>query len=940
MSSVTTVMSEEAASAPITRDSRAITRLAMAHDASHFLLTPKEVITPTRIEDVAFLMSEAARTRRPMTFRSGGTSLSGQAVTDKTLVDTRRWFRDIEVLDEGRRVRAGVGATLSAVNARLAPYGRRLGPDPTSAIACTIGGIIANNSSGVLCGTTQNSYHTLESMVFALPSGRVVDTADPAADMTLRLEETHLVGGLHMLRKRLRTNPDSIAQVNHFFGMKNTMGYGINALMDFHRPVDIISHLLIGSEGTLGFVSEATFRTVPLPRRTAVLVPVFPDLQAAALAAVALADENCQAVELMDAATLRVLQHQPGSPDEFRDAEVTTQAALIVELHDEDDTALTLRLNAVAARLRALGILGELLITTDEATRRELLTLRRSLYALVAGVRPSGATTLLEDICVPLDQLPGMLADLDDMFDRHGYGVMNVPLFAHAKDGNVHFLLSERFDDATGLKRYRKFTREMVRRVLQRGGALKAEHGTGRAMAPFVHQQYGDELFEVMRAIKHLFDPMGILNPGVIITDDPDEHLRHLKLMPPIEESVDGCIECGFCESSCPSRDLTLTPRQRIVLRREIAARGDDAELLARVDQEYQYEAIDTCAVDSMCALACPLGIDTGALVRRQRADAATPTERTSWKNAARSWGLLTRLGSAALTVAKTAPPLARAATGIGRRALGTETVPDYAASLPRGSGLKRRPRRRSYTTPGVAAYFPSCLQSMLGSSSDEGVFAAFRELCLRAGVRVTLLDAADLCCGAPWQAKGMDEGYAMMRDRVRAAVDLPPGIPIVTDASSCTQSLRRMAEDWDVEVRDVVQFAVAELLPRLSVISPIASLAVHPTCSSTRAGMNDDLMKVARFISDDVHVPDSWACCGFAGDRGLLHPELTRSATREMAAELGRREYATYASLNRTCEIGMSQATGRTYLHILELLARATRPTQDAPARGRLSWR
>ena len=602
------------------RDDRAIIRLAKAHDASHFLLTPTQVATPTDAAQVAQVMREATRQRTPITFRSGGTSLCGQSVTDGILVDVRRHFRDVEVLDDGLRVRAGAGATLASVNARLARYGRRLGPDPTSEIACTIGGIIANNSSGMLSGMEQNSYHTVESMVFVLPSGRIVDTADPAADITLRLEETELVGGLHMLRKRLRTNPTSIAEINRLFAIKNTMGYGINSLLEFHRPVDIIQHLLVGSEGTLGFVAEATFTTVPLAKYAAAALALFPDLSSAANAVEPLVEQGFEAVELIDVAALRVVQDRPDAPALIRDLDLTTQAALLVELHEVDERTLQTRLESAAEALAGLDSIGRIELTTDEDDRRSLVELRRSLYSLVAAARPSGTTTLLEDICVPLPKFAEMCEALDELFTRNGYDILEVPIFAHARDGNIHFLLSERFDDPNGLLRYRKFCRDLVRQVLRRGGVLKAEHGTGRAMAPFLQQQYGDELYDVMREIKHLFDPAGVLNPGVLITDDPDEHLRNLKLMPKIEPEVDGCIECGFCESGCPSRDLTLTPRQRIVLRRELAARQDDHELIGDVMEDYPYQAVETCSTGGMCAVTCPIGINTADLVRRQRA--------------------------------------------------------------------------------------------------------------------------------------------------------------------------------------------------------------------------------------------------------------------------------------------------------------------------------
>lgn len=910
----------------MTRDNRAITRLAVAHDASHFLLTPAEVVTPVTVEDVAALMHEAAEQRKPMTFRAGGTSLCGQSVSDSTLVDTRRHFRDVEVLDDGLRVRVGTGVTLARVNAHLARYGRRLGPDPTSAIACTIGGILANNSSGMLAGLEQSSYHTVESMVCVLPSGLIIDTADPSADITLRLEEPQLAGGLHMLRKRLLANPAAVADVRRLFAMKNTMGYGINALLDFHRPIDIMSHLLIGSEGTLGFVAEATFRTVPLARHLAAALAIFKDLDSAAAAAEHLAGHDFEAVELMDVASLRVVRRQKSAPPLLRTIELDRQAALLVELHDVDAESLHRRVTAANEALHGLDVVASVPMTTDPERRGSLVELRRGLYARVAGARASGTTTLLEDISIPLDRFREMCHALDDLFVKHGYGILNVPIFAHARDGNIHFLLSERFDEPQGLLRFRKFTRDLVRQVLNRGGVLKAEHGTGRAMAPFVRDQYGDELYAVMRAIKFLFDPGGVLNPGVIITDDPDEHLLHLKLMPQIEQEVDNCIECGYCEAGCPSRDLTLTPRQRIVLRREISARRDDHDLLRQIAESYEYEAVETCAADGMCSVACPLGIDTGDLVRRQRAEDVGTVEKAGWLQAAKTWTLTTRLGSTALTFARSASPLADATTDFGRKRLGADAVPRYDHNLPRGAGIRRRARRRDRRDPGVAAYFPSCMQTVFGTSG-VGVFAAFRELCLRAQVRVTMLDAEGLCCGAPWRAKGIQEGYEVMRRKVHAEIVRPDPIPVITDASSCTHALAEMARHWQVPVLDVVEFTADDLLPNLKLTRPVGSIMVHPTCSSTRLGINGSLMEIARFISHDVSVPLSWACCGFAGDRGLLHPELTASATSEMAGEINQREYAAYASLNRTCEIGMSRATGRPYRHILELLEEATRP-------------
>lgn len=896
----------------------------MAHDASHFLLTPTEVATPQTVDDVVALFTEAHTTDQPLTFRSGGTSLSGQAVSDSVLVDTRRFFRGIEVLDDGARVRVGPGATLSRVNAVLRRYGRRLGPDPASEIACTIGGVIANNSSGMLCGTTQNTYATLESMVMVLPSGLRVDTSQIAADMELRLQEPDLVEGLMLLRHRILRNPLSIATIKRLFSMKNTMGYGLNAFLDYRRPIDIAKALMIGSEGTLGFVAEATFKTVPLGVHCATGLAIFASLDDAADAVPSLVTAGFDAIELMDATSLRVAAGLPAATAELRELEIEDHTALLLELQCPTAEDLTGRIEATGDVLAGLPLTHPVALTQDAATRASLWQIRKGLYATVAANRTSGTAALLEDIAVPVDRLAGTCRALTALLTKHDYEA--TVIFGHARDGNLHFMLSENFTDPQSMRRFRRFTRDLVRLVLDAGGTLKAEHGTGRVMAPFVRDQYGEELYQVMREIKALFDPHNICNPDVIITNDTGLHVRHLKVTPAVEPEVDRCVECGYCEPVCPSKDLTLTPRQRIVLRRELAATPDDTELIEAFNGDYQYQSNETCAVDGMCSVACPLGINTGDLVRRLRAEQATPAEKRTWRQLAKSWSSITSLGSFALGSAKRLKPIARLASRLGRRALGADVVPIYTGEMPGGGKIRRRPRRKQQgELPGVA-YFPSCMQAMFGTET-QGVFRAFEELCLRAGVVVRLMAADDLCCGTPWKSKGFVDGYTTMRDKVRSQFSTETPVTVVSDASSCTQGLRTLADGIDgIEVVDVLEFTTHTLLPRLQVRRKLNSIALHPTCSTTQLGMNHLLERIARQISDDVTIPAAWGCCGFAGDRGLLHPELTASATAEEVAELNRREYAAYASANRTCELGMQRASGHTWVHIIELLAQATR--------------
>ena len=226
------------------------------------------------------------------------------------------------------------------VNARLSRHGFRLGPDPASEIACTIGGVVSNNSSGMACGITENTYRTLESLVFVLPSGTVVDSGARDADAALRAAEPELVERLMRLRDRVVSNPTSVEIIRRQFAMKNTMGYAVNAFLDFETPAQLLAHLIVGSEGTLAFVAEATYRTVPILPRMATALTVFPDLDAATQALPELVATGAATLELMDATSLRVGQSLAGAPRQIAGLTVRSQAALLVEYHAHDDEEL------------------------------------------------------------------------------------------------------------------------------------------------------------------------------------------------------------------------------------------------------------------------------------------------------------------------------------------------------------------------------------------------------------------------------------------------------------------------------------------------------------------------------------------------------------------------------------------------------------------------
>jgi D-lactate dehydrogenase len=924
---------------------RPIDLIAYASDASFYRLVPRAVVQPRTIGEIQALFRISHESRIPLTFRAGGTSLSGQAITDGILVDVGRYWRKVVVEAGGKHVRVQPGVIGAHVNHALRPYRVKLGPDPASINAARLGGILANNSSGMCCGVMQNAYHTLRALTFVLPSGTVIDTADSGADETFREQEPQLASGLLELKRRIDTDAALRERIRAKYRTKNTTGYSLNAFLDFGRPVEIFRHLLIGSEGTLAFLAEAVLDTVPdLPAKYTGLL-LFPDLHSACAAIVPLRDAGATALELMDRAALASVERQPGIPPSLktlpRDA-----AALLVEFQTADE-AERRALEAQARRaVGSLRLVEPARFTHEPGEQAQLWRIRQGMFPSVGAVRKPATTVIIEDVAFPVERLADAAMDLTVLFGKHGYD--RAIIFGHAKDGNLHFVITQSFNDEAAVDRYARFMDDLVRLIVERyDGALKAEHGTGRNMAPFVQAEWGGEAYAIMQRLKELADPEGLLNPGVIVNPDPRAHLADLKRMPVVEEEVDKCIECGFCEPQCPSRELTLTPRQRIVVRREIARlrdTGRDGDRLAALEADFPYMALDTCAVDGLCATACPVGIDTGQLTRRLRRLRHSPAAQARARGLAERFALVERAARLGLRAGHVTQALLGPAAmpGLTRamRALTRAPLPCWSADMPRPS----RARLPKTQRPGAqAVYFPSCVSRVMGHLPGEpgepSLVEAFVTVAQRAGVPVFIpSDVAGVCCGVPFSSKGYDQGYRVAVNRAiqRLWAWSDHGrLPVMVDTSPCSYGLATCRasltpdnqERFDrLQVLDSVAFVHDRLLPRLAVRRRVRSVALHPVCSVIKLGLTPKLEGIGRACSDVVTVPLDAGCCGFAGDRGFLFPELTEAATRGEAAEVRALQHDGHYSSSRTCEIGLTRATGRIYRSYIYLLEHASR--------------
>ncbi|MEO1061213.1 MAG: FAD-binding and (Fe-S)-binding domain-containing protein [Actinomycetota bacterium] len=908
--------------------------LAYGTDASFYRLIPKIVIQAESLDEISLILQEATALDVPVTFRAAGTSLSGQAISDSVLVLTSRCWTDIEVLDGGDRIRLQPGVVGRSANAVLAPYQRKIGPDPASINAAMIGGIVANNASGMCCGTAENSYQTLSSMRLVFADGTQLDTGDPASVEAFRRARPELIERIGFLAASTKANTPLAKRITAKYSQKNTMGYSLNALIDFDDPIDVITHLMVGSEGTLAFLGEVVLDTVlEAPHKASALV-MFPSIAEACDAVTALKSAPVSAVELMDRASLRSVAGKPGVPAYLAEL-AEPVAALLVEVRATTPEGLAANAAAARAAIDHIDVERPYEFADDPDVYGGYWNIRKGLFPAVGAVRTIGTTVVIEDVTFPVDRLADATLDLQALFRRHGYD--EAVIFGHALEGNLHFVFTQDFGVQAEIERYDRFIRELGDLVVgEYDGALKAEHGTGRNMSPFLEMEWGAEAVALMREIKDAFDPDGILNPGVILNPSPTSHLEHLKPLPPADPIIDTCIECGFCESSCISHDLTYSPRQRIVLQREVArlrSEGDDAQADALAASiAYGFDA--TCAADGLCAIACPVDIDTGKYVKQHRA-----VDRSDSRVA----NLIAGRFGAASAGARVAIRAAHATSKV----IGTERMDKVASTLtnvvgdrthwvggmPRAAGRLPSPRPPLGADPMPVVYFTSCVNRIFGTAPDANGDAAVAQRVIdilhKANCEVIVPERPnDLCCGLAFTSQGFAEaGATAQRQLGERLLEASDGgrHPILCDMSPCTLEAVTGLGDLGLDIYDITNFTTTYLVDRLDFEPSDDIVSLFTVCSIKKLGLEGDLRRVGELCAAGVHVPET-NCCGFAGNRGFTQPELNEWGLRTLAEQIPADVGGAY-STSRTCEIGLTEHSARVFDSLVKLIDEHTSP-------------
>lgn len=938
-------------------------RLAWGTDAGFYRMIPQIIIRSNGEKEISQLLSTASFLEVPVTFRAAGTSLSGQSISDSVLIVAGKNWEEYSVAKDGEEITLQPGIVGQRVNDILAPYKRKMGPDPASIKSAMIGGIVMNNASGMNCGTHANSDKMMLSARIVLADGTVLDTGNKESRIAFHKSHPETVKAIEELRDEVRANKPLAERIAHKYAIKNVTGLNLRPLIAYDDPIEIMAHMMVGSEGTLAFLSSVTMKTLKDYPYKATAMLYFKSIREACQAVVKLKPMPVQSAELLDwkslssvddANYLRMKEESGAKAAEGLTAVLTETMAFTREDLDK-------QLKDVCAALEEFDTYVPVEFTEDPAIYSKFWAIRSGIFPSVGGTREPGTTCLIEDIAFQIKDLPDATCELQELIARHGYD--DACIYGHAFEGNYHFIVNQRFDNEAEVARYEALMEDVKKLVVDKyDGSLKAEHGTGRNMAPFVCHEWGEEAYAVMRKIKDIFDPKRLLNPGVIINDDPRCYLKNFKPLPLMfndmmarvlrgekldeeEEAlikVNRCIECGFCEVNCVSCGFTLSSRQRIVIQRELTRlkelinKGDAngaAERYNLLKKQFQYPGNETCAGDGLCSTSCPMGINVADLthwIRQQE----LPEGSTGYK--------IGKFAADHLHGVKNGLRPILSLANFGHTVLGTKLMSGVCATLHKTGIPLWTPAmpKAVYSAPKATlkseklkvVYFPSCINQAMGQQKNspykQPLVTEMTQLLEKAGYEVIYPENMDnLCCGTIWESKGMPDIADQKTKELEAALIKASEngrYPVLCDQSPCLHRMRKKIKS--MQLYEPAEFIYTFLRERLKFKPKNQPVAIHITCSTREMGLAQTIIDLAQLCTTEkVLVPEGIGCCAFAGDKGFTHPELNKYALRKLPSQVQKAGIAVGYSNSRTCEIGLSSNSGVPYVSIAYLVNECT---------------
>ena len=976
--------------------------LGWGTDASFYRQIPKVVIRSDGEEEISKIVKTCQKHKMPYTFRAAGTSLSGQSCTDSVLIVAGKHWEKYELGTNQDTIKLQPGIVGGRVNEILKPYGRVFPPDPASVGSAMVGGIVINNASGMNCGVHANSDRMLVSARIILTDGTILDTGDKESREQFARSHPEFLRKIEALRDKVRANEALASRIRNKYSIKNVTGLNLRPLIAYDDPFDIIAHSMVGSEGTLAFLSEVTMKTLhDYPYKASAMV-YFLSMKESCEAVVAMkkmkageedveySAENLvvKSAEMLDYKSLSSVDDpvylrykqdvDAGKIEGVESGDYHNLTAILIETKGITHEQLLEKIEKIKACLEQFRLYIPVEFTEDPKVYGKYWAIRSGIFPSVGGTRPVGTSCLIEDVAFPIESLPEATVKLQKMIADHGYD--DACIYGHAFEGNYHFILNQSFADEHEVARYAEMMRDVARLVVEEyDGSLKAEHGTGRNMAPFVKYEWRDDAYEAMKELKAIFDPDGLLNQGVIFNDDPDCFIKCLKPLPVLNFDFDSvpdgghylmdsslstaketveqvkrankCIECGFCEVNCMSCGLTLSSRMRIAVQREIrylAATGSNPERLAALKKQYKYYGDQTCATDGLCSTSCPMKINTGELthlIRQMDMNNSKMGYKLGEFAANHMAGIKTGL-RVVLDVAHAAHvtlgPTMMTSIARGMNKMG---LPLWTTAMPK---KKRQPKPSDLTQfiieksiphkeeehlPLRVVYFPSCINQTMGQSKHGGKIHALVDeviqLMAKAGYEVIFPEGMErMCCGQIWESKGMLDIADRKSAELEAALwkaSEEGKYPVLCAQSPCLHRMKKVMHK--MHLYEPAEFIMKFLVPRLDFHPIDKHIALHITCSTRQMGVADDLINLAKMCSNNVFLPEGVGCCGFAGDRGFTFPELNKYGLRKLRPQIEANHIEVGYSNSRTCEIGLETNTGIPYMSIVYLVNECTTP-------------
>ena len=966
--------------------------LGWGTDASFYRQIPKVVVRSDNEKQVAQIIGVCKRFKLPFTFRAAGTSLSGQSISDSVLIVAGKHWEKYEIGPNQETIRLQPGIVGSRVNEILKPYGRVFPPDPASIGSAMVGGIVCNNASGMNCGVHANSDRMMVSARLVLTDGTIVDTGDKKSREEFQKTHADFLKKIEALRDRVRADQELAERIHTKYSIKNVTGLNLRPLIAYDDPFDIMAHSMVGSEGTLAFLSEVTMRTLRDYKYKASAMVYFLTMKESCEAVVAMkklkageedlemSAENLavKSAEMLDYMSLNSVDDpvflkykedvDAGRIEGVEPGDYHNLTAILTETKGITHEQLLEKIKRIQECLSAFKLYIPAEFTEDPAVYGKYWAIRSGIFPSVGGTRPVGTSCLIEDVAFHIEDLPEATVKLQKLIADHGYS--DACIYGHAFEGNYHFILNQSFKSKEEVKRYEEMMRDVARLVVEEyDGSLKAEHGTGRNMAPFVKYEWRDKAYEVMKELKAIFDPDGLLNQGVIFNDDPECFIKCLKPLPVLDYDFDKvpdggeflklgegkvstaretieavkrankCIECGFCEVNCMSCGLTLSSRMRIAVQREIRElenTGADPKRVAKLKKQYKYYGDQTCATDGLCSTSCPMKINTGELTHliRQMNMLDSKMGYRVGEFAANHMGGIKKSLRVVLDVAHLGHvTLGSKAMSSVCRGMNKMGLPLWTTAMPK---KKKQPKPGSHVGKAEkedlkVVYFPSCINQTMGLSKEAPVeHPLVDEVCHllnKAGYEVIFPENMHkMCCGQIWESKGMldiaDRKSGELEEALWKASE-QGRYPVLCAQSPCLHRMKKVISK--MKLYEPAEFIMTYLKDRLDFHPIDRPIALHITCSTREMGVADDLIALARLCSRNVYLPEGVGCCGFAGDRGFTYPEMNKYALRKLKPQIEEHHIEIGYSNSRTCEIGLQTNTGIPYMSIVYLVNECT---------------